>query len=449
MKRSLLLSTLLLSLYSLASITNGSIEFYNDNEHSFYSKKNSLKITDLGFRTNITKNGLTIGTNLKFDDFYPQTSDKDDTFSNFINNSKIYAKYEKSFGDTTTSLKISFNPNMTKNQEDKNVLIGDIKVKGKVELTHNDLTAGFSSKTVFPFKNCGQDTCPKYGTNVFSKHDLYLNGDTEYIKDIDTKLELYNSYSDTSDSLKYLCAAFSVSYSPIDNLKLDIASNFKYQFNDDLDFEDIYTGTKRFTDKIDDYLTNNTDFCLYQKDASYFQSHNLGIEYTGLDKFDFKINNYVNHLKCKNVYGIKNALSYGDEFNTTYTPIDNLTLTAYTHLGGVSLLGEFHKPLNIGLFEINLGTKYDYYPIDEITLSPSLNVATYFGVTKSTFDLAKLAAAPTLELDPRLEFDYTLINKLNITASAETPITFTILKDNKFGFHDANIKTSLDIKYEW
>ncbi|MDK9580724.1 hypothetical protein QQA45_04245 [Sneathia sanguinegens] len=39
MKRSLLLSTLLLSLYSLASITNGSIEFYNDNEHSFYSKK--------------------------------------------------------------------------------------------------------------------------------------------------------------------------------------------------------------------------------------------------------------------------------------------------------------------------------------------------------------------------------------------------------------------------
>ena len=115
-----------------------------------------------------------------------------------------------------------------------------------------------------------------------------------------------------------------------------------------------------------------------------------------------------------------------DRFNTTYTPIDNLTLTAYTHLGGVSLLGEFHKPLNIGLFEINLGTKYDYYPIDEITLSPSLNVATYFGVTKSTFNLAKLAAAPTLELDPRLEFDYTLINKLNITASAETPITFTI-----------------------
>ena len=167
---------------------------------------------------------------------------------------------------------------MTKNQEDKNVLIGDIKVKGKVELTHNDLTAGFSSKTVFPFKNCGQDTCPKYGTNVFSKHDLYLNGDTEYIKDIDTKLELYNSYSDTSDSLKYLSTAFSASYSPIDNLKLDIASNFKYQFNDDLDFEDIYTGTKRFTDKIDDYLTNNTDFCLYQKDAPYFQSHNLGIE---------------------------------------------------------------------------------------------------------------------------------------------------------------------------
>lgn len=458
MKKSLLLSTLILSLCSLANKTKGSIEFYNNNEHSFEKTENLFNIKNLGVKASITKNEFTIGANLKFKDLYPTYSNKIDAMYNFANNSKIYAKYEKSFGDTTPSLKISFNPDVQPNKDDKPILIGDIKVKGKVELKRDDINVGISSQTTFPFKNFDKiKDFPQgqlsYKDTVLSKHDLYLNGNTKHIKDIKAKLELCNSYSEPSHSLKYLLATLSANYSPINTLKLDLASNFKYQFNDYLDFEKQYTGTKRFINKIDIFSKNyNNGQGVYQQQASYFQSYNLGIDYSGLKKADFKFNTYVNHINSKAIFGINNALSYGNEFNATYMPIDNLTLSAYTHLGGMSLLSNASK-INFGLFELNLGTKYDYKPIKQITLSPEFNVATYFGTTRATLNLAKLMAAPALELTPKLAFNYRPLNKLNIKASVETPVTFTMLitdkLDYKFGFNNTIIKSNLNIKYEW
>ena len=458
MKKSLLLSTLILSLCSLANKTKGSIEFYNNNEHSFEKTENLFNIKNLGVKASITKNEFTIGANLKFKDLYPTYSNKIDAMYIFANKSKIYAKYEKSFGDTTPSLKISFNPDVQPNKDDKPILIGDIKVKGKVELKRDDINVGISSQTTFPFKNFDKakylpQGYSSYKDTVLSKHDLYLNGNTKHIKDIKAKLELCNSYSEPPYSLKYLLATLSANYSPINTLKLDLASNFKYQFNDDLDFEKQYTGTKRFINKIDIFLKNISGQGIYQQQASYFQSHNLGIEYMGLNKFDFKINNYVNHLKYENVFVIKNALSYGNEFNATYMPIDNLTLSAYTHLGGMSLLSNINK-MHFGLFEINLGTKYDYKPIKQLTISPEFNVASYFGITKANPVFKHLICAPALELTPKLAFNYRPLNKLNIKASVETPTTFTMLITNspnyyKFGFNNTIIKSNLNVKYEW
>lgn len=458
MKKSLLLSTLILSLCSLANKTKGSIEFYNNNEHSFEKTENLFNIKNLGVKASITKNEFTIGANLKFKDLYPTYSNKIDAMYNFANNSKIYAKYEKSFGDTTPSLKISFNPDVQPDKNDKPILIGDIKVKGKVELKRDDINVGISSQTTFPFKNFDKiKDFPQgqlsYKDTVLSKHDLYLNGNTKHIKDIKAKLELCNSYSEPSHSLKYLLATLSANYSPINTLKLDLASNFKYQFNDYLDFEKQYTGTKRFINKIDIFSKNyNNGQGVYQQQASYFQSYNLGIDYSGLKKADFKFNTYVNHINSKAIFGINNALSYGNEFNATYMPIDNLTLSAYTHLGGMSLLSNASK-INFGLFELNLGTKYDYKPIKQITLSPEFNVATYFGATRATLDFAKLMVAPALELTPKLAFNYSPLNKLNIKASVETPVTFTMLitdkLDYKFGFNNTNIKSAFNVKYEW
>ncbi|MDU7497214.1 hypothetical protein [Sneathia sanguinegens] len=458
MKKSLLLSTLILSLCSLANKTKGSIEFYNNNEHSFEKTENLFNIKNLGVKASITKNEFTIGANLKFKDLYPTYSNKIDAMYNFANNSKIYAKYEKSFGDTTPSLKISFNPDVQPDKNDKPILIGDIKVKGKVELKRDDINVGISSQTTFPFKNFDKiKDFPQgqlsYKDTVLSKHDLYLNGNTKHIKDIKAKLELCNSYSEPSHSLKYLLATLSANYSPINTLKLNLASNFKYQFNDYLDFEKQYTGTKRFINKIDIFSKNyNNGQGVYQQQASYFQSYNLGIDYSGLKKADFKFNTYVNHINSKAIFGINNALSYGNEFNATYMPIDNLTLSAYTHLGGMSLLSNASK-INFGLFELNLGTKYDYKPIKQITLSPEFNVATYFGATRATLDFAKLMVAPALELTPKLAFNYSPLNKLNIKASVETPVTFTMLitdkLDYKFGFNNTNIKSAFNVKYEW
>lgn len=458
MKKSLLLSTLILSLCSLANKTKGSIEFYNNNEHSFEKTENLFNIKNLGVKASITKNEFTIGANLKFKDLYPAYSNKLDVMYNFANKSKIYAKYEKSFGDTTPSLKISFNPDVQPDKNDKPILIGDIKVKGKVELKRDDINVGISSQTTFPFKNFDKakylpQGYSSYKDTVLSKHDLYLNGNTKHIKDIKAKLELCNSYSEPPYSLKYLFATLSANYSPINTLKLDLASNFKYQFNDDLDFEKQYTGTKRFINKIDIFSKNiNYGQGIYQQKASYFQSYNLGIDYSGLKKADFKFNTYVNHINSKVMFGINNALSYGNEFNATYMPIDNLTLSAYTHLGGMSLLSNASK-IHFGLFELNLGTKYDYKPIKQITLSPEFNVATYFGVTKANLFFNNLICAPALELTPKLAFNYRPLNKLNIKASVETPTTFTMLiTDNynyKFGFNNTIIKSNLNVKYEW
>ena len=457
MKKSLLLSTLILSLCSLANKTKGSIEFYNNNEHSFEKTENLFNIKNLGVKASITKNEFTIGANLKFKDLYPAYSNKLDVMYIFANKSKIYAKYEKSFGDTTPSLKISFNPDVQPDKNDKPILIGDIKVKGKVELKRDDINVGISSQTTFPFKNFDKakylpQGYSSYKDTVLSKHDLYLNGNTKHIKDIKAKLELCNSYSEPPRSLKYLLATLSANYSPINTLKLDLASNFKYQFNDDLDFEKQYTGTKRFINKIDIFSKNYNEQSIYQQQASYFQSYNLGIDYSGLKKADFKFNTYVNHINSKVMFGINNALSYGNEFNATYTPIDNLTLSAYTHLGGMSLLSNASK-INFGLFELNLGTKYDYKPIKQITLSPEFNVATYFGVTKANLFFNNLICAPALELTPKLAFNYRPLNKLNIKASVETPTTFTMLiTDNynyKFGFNNTIIKSNLNVKYEW
>ena len=459
MKKSLLLSTLILSLCSLANKTKGSIEFYNNNEHSFEKTENLFNIKNLGVKASITKNEFTIGANLKFKDLYPAYSNKLDVMYNFANKSKIYAKYEKSFGDTTPSLKISFNPDVQPDKNDKPILIGDIKVKGKVELKRDDINVGISSQTTFPFKNFDKakylpQGYSSYKDTVLSKHDLYLNGNTKHIKDIKAKLELCNSYSEPPYSLKYLFATLSANYSPINTLKLDLASNFKYQFNDDLDFEKQYTGTKRFINKIDIFSKNiNYGQGIYQQKASYFQSYNLGIDYSGLKKADFKFNTYVNHINSKVMFGINNALSYGNEFNATYMPIDNLTLSAYTHLGGMSLLSNASK-IHFGLFELNLGTKYDYKPIKQITLSPEFNVATYFGVTKANLFFNNLICAPALELTPKLAFNYRPLNKLNIKASVETPTTFTMLITNKpnyykFGFNNTIIKSAFNVKYEW
>ncbi len=458
MKKSLLLSALILSLCSLANKTKGSIEFYNNNEHSFEKTENLFNIKNLGVKASITKNEFTIGANLKFKDLYPTESNKLDVMYNFANKSKIYAKYEKSFGDTTPSLKISFNPDVQPDKNDKPILIGDIKIKGKVELKRDDINVGISSQTTFPFKNFDKiKDFPQgqlsYKDTVLSKHDLYLNGNTKHIKDIKAKLELCNSYSEPPYSLKYLLATLSANYSPINTLKLDLASNFKYQFNDDLDFEKQYTGTKRFINKIDIFLKNISGQGIYQQQASYFQSHNLGIEYTGLNKFDFKINNYVNHINSKTVLGTNNTLSYGNEFNATYMPIDNLTLSAYTHLGGMSLLSNTDK-IHFGLFELNLGTKYDYKPIKQLTISPEFNVASYFGITKANPLFKHLICAPALELTPKLAFNYSPLNKLNIKASVETPTTFTMLITNKpnyykFGFNNTIIKSAFNVKYEW
>ena len=94
-----------------------------------------------------------------------------------------------------------------------------------------------------------------------------------------------------------------------------------------------------------------------------------------------------------------------------------------------------------------------YKPIKQITLSPEFNVATYFGATRATLNLAKLMAAPALELTPKLAFNYRPLNKLNIKASVETPVTFTMLitdkLDYKFGFNNTIIKSNLNVKYEW
>lgn len=458
MKKSLLLSTLILSLCSLANKTKGSIEFYNNNEHSFEKTENLFNIKNLGVKASITKNEFTIGANLKFKDLYPTYSNKIDAMYNFANNSKIYAKYEKSFGDTTPSLKISFNPDVQPDKNDKPILIGDIKVKGKVELKRDDINVGISSQTTFPFKNFDKiKDFPQgqlsYKDTVLSKHDLYLNGNTKHIKDIKAKLELCNSYSEPSHSLKYLLATLSANYSPINTLKLNLASNFKYQFNDYLDFEKQYTGTKRFINKIDIFSKNyNNGQGVYQQQASYFQSYNLGIDYSGLKKADFKFNTYVNHINSKVLFVTNNTLSYGNEFNATYMPIDNLTLSAYTHLGGMSLLSNASK-IHFGLFELNLGTKYDYKPIKQLTISPEFNVATYFGVTKANSQIKYLICAPALELTPKLAFNYSPLNKLNIKASVETPVTFTMLitdkLDYKFGFNNTNIKSAFNVKYEW
>lgn len=136
----------------------------------------------------------------------------------------------------------------------------------------------------------------------------------------------------------------------------------------------------------------------------------------------------------------QHQINYGVKLGAKYTGIENLTLKANGVFGATTYMGiENYTKCYV---KLELGAKYDYKITDKFTVSPELNVTSKFS------DIQKNKFKSELVLAPKVSAKYILSKNLNIGGEVEVP--FKLDGDNtKFGFKNANIKTSLNIKYMW
>ena len=125
---------------------------------------------------------------------------------------------------------------------------------------------------------------------------------------------------------------------------------------------------------------------------------------------------------------------------------DKLTLT------GKSLLAGLHDRMfdgtkkNTGVFVFDANAKYDYSVTDKFTVSPEANANLELNVSKPA---DKLVTVPSLTLTPKVSAEYKPTDTLTLKGSVEAPVKFGPTLDGKFGYQQTQLKTSLNLKYEW
>ncbi|AKC95043.1 hypothetical protein VC03_00325 [Sneathia vaginalis] len=100
---------------------------------------------------------------------------------------------------------------------------------------------------------------------------------------------------------------------------------------------------------------------------------------------------------------------------------------------------------NLGYFVFDANAKYDYSVTDKFTVSPEANANLELLVSKPA---DKLVTVPLLTLTPKVSAEYKPTDTLTLKGSVEAPIKFGVNND-KFEYLQTQLKTSLNLKYEW
>ena len=312
MKKTIMLATIVASLYSMANSISGHVEFINNNnlkvettkseltavtpekkykEQTAGSTKPSFK-TDLGVKTEVTLNkiGLSFGAEFMGKDveLYPT---KDKAGYKFSEDSNVYLKYQiPEFMNIKSSAKLGFIPKVSKNvKDDKASFAGEALIELEGSYILDTINLNLNSSTHLPLYKPSEGT---YGDKMFSVHKLTAKGETGVIKDLDAYLEIKNDYSifnasnnqDTSSPLKYVKGGLVGDYKDVKNLRLTAHADFLYLPSDDNDGQT----TKNILKNDDEKLTVAN---------SYSQAYEFEAKYTMLEnKLDLKASLLGQHV---------------------------------------------------------------------------------------------------------------------------------------------------------
>lgn len=321
MKKTIMLATIVASLYSMANSISGHVEFINNNNLKVETTKKDLEEkeitpgatpkkayikekdgpgstkpsfkTDLGVKTEITLNkiGLSFGAEFmgKDAELYPNKDKK--AGYKFSEDSNVYLKYQiPEFMNIKSSAKLGFIPKVSKNDKDNKAnFAGEALIELEGSYVLDTINLNLNSATHLPLYKPSEGT---YGDKMFSVHKLTAKGETGVIKDLDAYLEIKNDYSifnasnnqDTSSPLKYVKGGLVGDYKDVKNLTLTAHADFLYLPSNDSDGQT----TKNILKNDDEKLTVAN---------SYSQAYEFEAKYTMLEnKLDLKASLLGQHV---------------------------------------------------------------------------------------------------------------------------------------------------------
>lgn len=326
MKKTIMLATIVASLYSMANSISGHVEFINNNNLKVETTKKELEDkditpsatgttnsaatpkktyksekdgstkpsfkTDLGVKTEVTLNkiGLSFGAEFmgKDAELYPNKDKK--AGYKFSEDSNVYLKYQiPEFMNIKSSAKLGFIPKVSKGKDDKASFAGEALIELEGSYILDTINLNLNSSTHLPLYKPSEGT---YGDKMFSVHKLTAKGETGVIKDLDAYLEIKNDYSifnasnnqDTSSPLKYVKGGLVGDYKDVKNLTLTAHADFLYLPSYDNDGQT----TKNILKNDDEKLTVAN---------SYSQAYEFEAKYTMLEnKLDLKASLLGQHV---------------------------------------------------------------------------------------------------------------------------------------------------------
>lgn len=428
MKKTIMLATIVASLYSMASSVSGHVEFINNNNLKVEttqkelddkkspkdgSTKPSFK-TDLGVKTEVTLNkiGLSFGAEFMGKDveLYPS---RDKAGYKFSEDSNVYLKYQiPEFMNIKSLAKLGFIPKVSKNvKDDKASFAGEALIELEGSYILDTINLNLNSATHLPLYKPSEGT---YGDKMFSIHKLTAKGETGVIKDLDAYLELKNDYSifnGSSDSdtspLKYVKGGLVGDYKDVKNLTLTAHADFLYLPSNDNDGQT----TKNILKNDDEKLTVAN---------SYSQAYEFEAKYTMLEnKLDLKASLLGQHVHTgghtEQVGDVHEYVSKLEDLKAKLSKIDD---KQKEELKDLSYFDE-ETELKTALNKLNEAIKKNNTPANKpaaesstTTVTPPASTPTNNGVKKDADDcVAKIDAI--LKKIKENNYDDSKTSKLN------------------------------------
>ena len=456
MKKTLLLTSLVASMVAIAG-TTGSVEGYNENEATFVKKSDpaipaTFVAKKTGVKTEVKVNGtgFSFGGDFKAEDLSLGHVEA----AKFLDHSKVWAKYElPELKGVKSYVQATAEPKFIGEATDK----GSAELEGQVSYKYDTLTFSLNSKTNFPFvKSVGNDN---YGKDVKSTHKVFVESEKDKdvfvkgLKDLKVNVEVKHDYAETvievGDRVDYVSGEVSAKYDAVKDLELEGKVAFKKNISGVFIGDYEVLGTKLFI----------------KGPARYIHSYELKGTYTGVKHLTLSAKPFVTHINI-NKEGIQGSdlnrednVLYGVELGAEYKMLnDKLTLTGKSLLAGrhdktinetASDVNQKLVKKNSGIFVFDANAKYDYSVTDKFTVSPEANANLELLVYKKA---NKLVTSPELTLTPKVSAEYKPTDTLTLKGSVEVSVKFgeDINKNNnKFEYLQTQLKTSLNLKYEW
>ena len=440
MKKTLLLTSLVASMVAMAG-TTGSVEAYNENEATFVKNENPkfvAKKTGVKTEVKVEGTGFSFGGDFKAEDLELSKADKK---ADFLDHSKVWAKYElPEIKGVKSYVQAKVEPKFI--GADK----GSAELEGQASYKYDVLTFGLNSKTNFPFVKSATNN-DNYGKEVKSTHKLFVESEEKKdvfvkgLKDVKVNVEVKHNYAKTvkkaGDRVDYVSGEVSAKYDAVKDLELEGKVAFKKNIS---------------AEKIGDYEVLGTKL-FEEGPARYIHSYELKGTYKGVKHLTLSAKPFVAHV---HINDNKDQILYGTELVTEYKMLnDKLTLTGKSLLAGntdktsfVTKAGEKESTIvTKGYFVFDANAKYDYSVTDKFTVSPEANANLLLVVSKG---INGTATKPELTLTPKVSAEYKATDTLTLKGSVEAPVKFEVnTTSKKFEYKQTQLKTSLNLKYEW